>query len=198
MKNIGMFGGSFNPPHNGHLIVCQAVLDQVGLDKIIFIPSAIPPHKLDMRLAPAEMRLEMVKLATVGNPGFDVSDIELRRGGTSYTVDTLKGLQQQHPDSQLHLLIGADNWVDFETWRMPDQIMQLAQIVVMTRPGFAIERFAHRYGRRVRFGDVPNIGISGTMIRLNIKSGRSVKYLVPPQVEHFLDQHALYHEKVSK
>ena len=198
MKHIGIYGGSFNPPHMGHLIVCESVRSQLGLDKVIFVPSATPPHKKDLRLALAEVRLEMTKLAVAGNPAFTVSDAEVRRGGTSYTVDTLMEIKKENPQDRLHLIIGADNWIEFDTWKSPEQILDLTDIVVMTRPGFAVDRHAHpppgQSGRNVRFVEVPQIGISGTMIRLNIKSRRSIKYLVPPDIEGYIQKHALYHE----
>lgn len=203
MKHIGIYGGSFNPPHMGHLIVCESVRSQLSLDTVIFMPSATPPHKKDLRLAPAEMRIEMTRMAIEGNPAFQVSDMEVKRGGTSYTVDTLVELQKLFPSDRLHLLIGADNWIEFDTWRTPEKILDIADVVVMTRPAFAVDRSAHGQlshsigltGKNIRFVEVPQIGISGTMIRLNVKSGRSITYLVPPSVEQYIQQHALYHEK---
>jgi nicotinate-nucleotide adenylyltransferase len=194
MAKIGVFGGSFNPPHMGHLIVCQSILTQEKLQKVMFVPSSVSPHKREKALLTAELRLQMTKLAIQENPLFEVSDIEIRRGGISYTIDTLRTLSEMYPRPDLFLIIGIDNWLEFKTWKNPDEILELADLLVMNRPGFNQVGLEHGYGRKVKFVDVPNIGISGTMIRLNIKSGRSIKYLVPRPVEQFIAEHALYHE----
>lgn len=195
MKNIGLFGGSFNPPHMGHLIVCESIRSQLNLDTVFFIPTAQPPHKKDIRLAPPDVRFEMTKLAVQDNPRFAVSDSEIRRGGTSYTIDTLQEFHRLYNFARLYLMIGADNWTEFDTWKMPEGIMELADVVVMTRPGFPFEQRPSL--PNVRFVDVPHIGISGTMIRLNIKSGRSIRYLVPSAVEEMIKKLALYHDKTG-
>ena len=136
----------------------------------------------------------MTRLAVQDNPLFEVSDIETKRGGVSYTVDTLKELANIYPPPELFLIIGIDNWLEFKSWKNPEEILDLADLLVMNRPGFSQIGYEHGFAKKVKFVDVPNIGISGTMIRLNVKSGRSIKYLVPRPVEQFIAEHALYHE----
>lgn len=194
MTKIGIFGGTFNPPHMGHLIVCQSILTQLGLQKILLIPSSVSPHKQDKRLAPAPLRLDMTKLAAQDNPNFEVSDIEISRGGVSYTVDTLKLIRNQYLGTSLYLIIGVDNWMEFKTWRQPSEILDMATLVIMNRPGFSKTTGERIIDKNIKFVDVPFIGISGTMIRLDIKSGRSIKYLVPKAVEQFIHDHALFND----
>lgn len=191
---IGVFGGTFNPPHIGHLIVAESVQDQLSFDRLLFIPSANPPHKSDPTLAPAEHRLAMTKLAVEGNKVFEVSDAEIQRPGMSYTVDTLKGLNAVFPQANLSLIIGADNFVEIETWKSPDEIVSLADVIVMNRPGYASVNVRHKYSKYARFVNVPPIGISGSEIRRRIKQHRSIRYLVPDAVLEYILRHRLYHE----
>ena len=189
---LGIFGGSFNPPHMGHLIVLESVRDQLHFDKILLIPSAQTPNKHDMALAPALTRLEMTRLATNGHPGFEVSDIEIQRRGISYTVDTLETLVGVYPKATLSLLIGADNFQEFQTWKSPEEILTKADLVVMSRPGFSSREVKHDLARLAQFVNVPLIGISGTDIRRRVKLGRSIRFLVPPSVEEYIRIHRLY------
>lgn len=119
--NIGIFGGTFNPPHIGHLIVAERVREELGLGKVLFIPSAISPHKQHLDLADPAIRMEMVQLALLGHEFFEPSPIELERSGVSYTVDTLEQLKRIHPGDALHLLVGMDNLVELPTWRSPER-----------------------------------------------------------------------------
>ena len=132
---IGIYGGTFNPMHVGHLIVIESVREQLQFDRLLFIPSANPPNKSDPSLAPAADRLQMARLGVEGNPDFEVSDIETSRGGISYTVDTLASLAALHPRASLSLIIGADNLIEFQTWKSPTEILDRAELVVMNRPG---------------------------------------------------------------
>ncbi len=190
---IGIFGGTFDPPHIGHLIVAEHVRDRLGLDKIIFIPAVIPPHKQDRSdITPAETRLQMVRLAIAENPAFEASDTEIRRGGISYTVDTLKELRIQHPHDTLYLLIGMDNVHQFKTWKDPESIRQIAQVVVMTRPGFPGNRTSAEGWETMMVCDVPEIDISSREIRDRVRDRRSIRYLVPLPVFDFVVGHQLY------
>lgn len=193
MTKIGIFGGTFNPPHMGHLIICQSILAMANLQKIIFVPSAISPHKREARTVPGELRLRMTKMAIEGNGRFEVSDLEIKRGGVSYTVDTLREIKEVYPHASLFLIIGVDNWIEFKSWKDPSEILEMADLLVMNRPGFNKREVEHEFSRNVQFIDVPNIEISGTMIRLNVRSGRSIKYLVPRSVEQYITEHGLYH-----
>ena len=189
---IGIYGGTFNPMHIGHLIVIESVREQLQFDRLIFIPSANPPNKSDPALAPASDRLHMARLGVDGNPDFEVSDIETNRGGISYTVDTLKALGALYPRASLSLIIGADNLIEFQTWRSPDEIVDRAELVVMNRPGYAVHGVKNELSRLAKHVNVPQIGVSGTDIRRRVKLGRSIRYLVPRTIEEYIRQKGLY------
>ncbi len=190
--NIGIFGGSFNPPHAGHLIVIESVRDQERFDSVVFVPSASPPNKHDVALAPAADRLKMTQLAVEGNPAFDVTDIEIRRPGLSFTVDTIDALSALRSGDSLSLIIGSDNLLDFHTWKSPKEILAKARLVVMNRPGFDLRQAHPEYARLAKVVNVPQVGVSGTDIRRRIKLGRSIRYLVPKNVEEYLRYTNLY------
>jgi nicotinate-nucleotide adenylyltransferase len=191
---LGIFGGSFNPPHNGHLIVIESVRDALKLDRVIFIPSSQTPNKISLNLAPPIMRYEMTKLAVKGNLNFEVSDTEIKRKGVSYTVDTLNEFALKYPGCKLSLIIGSDNLIEFSTWRSPDEILQLAELIVMSRYGFSTQNIKSEYSRYVTFVNVPQIGISGTDIRRRVRLGKSIRYLVPKDVEEYIFDNHLYKE----
>jgi nicotinate-nucleotide adenylyltransferase len=191
---IGIFGGTFNPPHYGHLIVAEFIREEVGLDKIIFIPCSIPPHKQNneylSQIASPEHRFEMVKLAITGNKFFEVSDIEINRGGVSYTIDTVNYFVSNFPEEKFYLLIGADQFAEFHTWRKPDEIVQKVNLIVFNRPGFVIPKT--EFSKFATFITIPNIEISASTIRKRIRHGKSIKYLVPPAVEEYILANKLY------
>jgi len=191
---IGIFGGTFNPPHYGHLIVAEFIREEVGLDKIIFIPCSIPPHKQNneylSQIASPEHRFEMVKLAITGNKFFEVSDIEINRGGVSYTIDTVNYFVSNFPEEKFYLLIGADQFAEFHTWRKPDEIVQKVNLIVFNRPGFVIPKT--EFSKFATFITIPNIEISASTIRKRIRHGKSIKYLVPPAVEEYIFANKLY------
>jgi nicotinate-nucleotide adenylyltransferase len=189
---LGILGGTFNPPHTGHLIVAEAVRSELALDKILFIPVAIPPHKMNHDIAAPHHRVEMLRRAVEGNPYFEVSEMEVRRGGISFTVDTLRQLQRERPDARLFLLIGMDNLPEFPTWRSPERILELATVVVMTRPGFAANDVPPDLKGRVRMCPVPTIGIASSDIRARVKEGKSIRYLVADSVRDYIHHHNLY------
>jgi nicotinate-nucleotide adenylyltransferase len=191
---IGVFGGTFNPPHLGHLIVAESASESLNLDKVLFIPCASPPHKSSILLADPGCRLEMVKLATSGNTHFEVSDVEIERGGRSYTVDTLRALTALFPHAELYLLIGIDNLLDLHTWKEPEEIFALSEVVAINRPGFDTADVRKDYLRRVTFLRYPSIDISSSEIRRKAKMGKSIKYLVPSAVESYILKHGAYHD----
>ena len=193
---LGIFGGSFNPPHIGHLIVAESVRDQLQFEKILFIPSANPPNKHDRSVAPAMDRLQMTRLAVQGNSDFDVSDIEAQRGGISYTIDTVTALAALYPKANISLIIGTDNLLEFQTWKSPDEILSKVDLVAMTRPGFSTQADHGKLSKFVTFVNVPQIGISGTEIRRRVKTGRTIRYLVPQAVQEFIVKRGLYRETV--
>ena len=188
---IGVFGGTFDPPHAAHLIIAEYVRGELGLDHVLFVPAAVPPHKTQGMITPGHHRLEMVRLAIRGNTAFEVSDMELRRGGISYTVDTLDELARKRPGDTLFLLIGEDNLVEFGTWKEPERILKLAQVIAMTRPGFAVEPTLS-FHDAIKICEVPQLGIASRDIRERLRAMRTVRYLVPDPVVHYIRMNKLY------
>jgi len=192
--NIGIFGGAFNPPHIGHLIVAEAVREHLHLERVLFVPSAAPPHRTDVGRATAEARLAMTRLAVQGNPAFEVSDVEIQRPGRSYTIDTLTALEVIHAGAKLHLLIGSDNFAEFHTWKSPREILAKCDLIVFPRPDFPVNDVRNEFSRAARFVNVPQIGISASEIRRRVKMGKSIRYMVPPPVEEYILSKRLYRE----
>jgi len=195
---VGVFGGTFNPPHLGHLIVAEYVRDELGLEKILFVPSAVPPHKQDLDIVEAHHRLDMLEHAVQGNRHFIVSDLEVQRGGVSFTIDTLTEIQKLHPEDELFVMIGMDNYVEFHTWKSPDKILELATVVVMKRPGVDVGAIPRDAGPKVIMCTVPEIEIASRHIRRRVAEGKSIRYLVPSTVERYIHHHKLYRETVEK
>jgi len=189
---VGLFGGSFNPPHVGHLAVAEAARDEAALDRVLWMPAATPPHKRDDDLPAAEHRLAMTRLATAGHDAFAVSDLELRRAGVSYTVDTLRALRADHPGAAFLLLLGGDSLRQFHTWREPDAILDLAQPLVYPRPGSDLAAVDPSLRRRAILLDRPLLDLSSTDVRGLLRAGRSARYLVPDAVLAYADEHRLY------
>jgi nicotinate-nucleotide adenylyltransferase len=190
--NIGVFGGTFDPPHTGHLIVAEHVRETFGLVKVHFVPSSVPPHKQQMDIVEAHHRLEMLQCAVQGNRFFDVSEVEIQRGGVSFTIETLQEFKRRFPDDVLYLLMGMDNLVEFHTWKMPGGILDLAVVVVMTRPNVDLTTVDATLRERIQVCVVPEIAISSTEIRRRVKEGRSIRYLVPAAVESYIIRNHLY------
>jgi len=198
---IGIFGGTFDPVHYGHLLLAESAREQCRLDEVQFVPAATPPHKQGQAVTPAEARLDMLRLAVGGHETFRVCDSEIRRGGVSYTVDTLADLRQKHPEAELFLLVGADTLVDLPNWREPERVLELAVPVVVGRPGSAepdygvlaalvsSDRLATFRQCRV---EMPAIGISSRDLRFRAAEGRSLRYQTPRGVEAYISAHGLY------
>jgi nicotinate-nucleotide adenylyltransferase len=190
---IGVLGGTFNPPHNAHVTVADDVARKLGLNRILFIPARLPPHKDSTDIVSPDLRLKMVRLAVQGYRNFEVSSIELDRAGTSYTVDTLRTLHAQYgPGTALYLIIGADNLPELPTWKDPEQIVKLATIVVMTRPGFQFVKPVYPWGKGFIYLDVTPLDISSSHIRDMVHRGESVKEMVPGAVRRFIHDNRLY------
>ncbi len=190
--NIGIFGGTFNPPHYGHLVVAERVREQLGLQKVLFVPSATSPHKQHLDIIDPALRMQMVQLALRGQECFEPSPVEMDRGGVSYTIDTLERIRQEYPGAELYLLIGMDNLDEFDTWKSPEKIVELSTVVVMTRPGFRPGVDEHGIRKSFVFCQVPEIGISSSEIRARVKQGKSIRFLVPEPVEAYIHAHGLY------
>lgn len=188
--NVGVFGGSFDPVHLGHLIVAEAAADALALAQVRFVPARAQPFKAGRHAASPEARLAMLHLGLEGNPRFAADDCELRRAAPSYTVDTLRTLHDARPGDRLFLLVGADAAADLPHWRDPERIAELATVVVLTRPGEA--RPGHRFVTRRL--DVPAIDISATAVRARCRRGDSIRYLVPEAVRRYIADRGLYRE----
>ncbi len=190
---IGLFGGTFDPIHNGHLIIAEWVREELQLDKIIFIPAGDPPHKQENNITPIRHRLTMVSLAIAANERFSLSDIEVKKAGKSYTVETLRTLQNHFPPQiNLFWIIGSDSLFDLPNWFQPDEIVKLAQIVVYPRPAYSVDEAAARFKDRVLYVDSPLIDISSTLIRERIRQEKSVRYLLPESVFNYIRRENLY------
>ncbi|MCW5896058.1 MAG: nicotinate-nucleotide adenylyltransferase [Bacteroidetes bacterium] len=189
---IGIFGGTFNPPHVGHLIAAEHVRTELAIDRILFIPAAIPPHKVNDGIVAAHHRVQMLRLATQGNLAFEVSEIEIVRGGISYTIDTLQHLKNQHPSDGLCVLIGMDNLAEFHTWKSPERILDLATVVVTTRPGFTEDDVPNTMKRSVRICPVPEIAVASRQIRKRVAEKKSIRYMVPDVVREYIHRFDLY------
>ncbi len=214
--SIGILGGTFDPIHVGHLRMAEALRDLFALRRFVFIPSAVPPHKPAERLSPTGDRYEMVKLATADNPSFEVSDLELRRGGTSYSVQTLEALREEFGGAaDIFFTMGDDAFAEIETWKDWRRIFTLVHLVVVARPGpgksfperlLPVEAreafcyspdddsYGHSSGRKVFFRDIGALQVSSTAIREMVRAGRSIRYLVPDAVREYIERHHLYLE----
>jgi nicotinate-nucleotide adenylyltransferase len=192
MSKIGIFGGTFDPIHMGHLITAQSVREIRGLDKIIFIPAYISPHKTDIKASSSEHRLNMIKIAIEDVPFFEFSDIEIKKGGISYTVDTLRELKKEY--DEIEFIIGYDNIFSFHKWKDPDEILKLAKIIVLKRKSSQPPPFEDKYYHQAVFVQTRGIEISATDIRERVKHNQPVHFLVPQKVKDYIYEHNLYRE----
>ncbi|WP_213422900.1 nicotinate-nucleotide adenylyltransferase [Bhargavaea massiliensis] len=186
-RKVGILGGTFNPPHVGHLMIAEGVRDAEDLDEIRFMPNAIPPHKIKEGDAEPWQRLEMTKLAIRGNPDFTVESIEVESGGVSYTSRTLDLLRERESGSDFSFIIGGDSIEHLHTWYDIDSLMDKVQFIGVPRPGSSA---SGRYP--VRMVGIPQIDLSSTLLREKLKAGRSVKYLIPDPVIRFIREEGLY------
>lgn len=192
-SSLILFGGSFNPPHVAHLAVAKTAADAIENSTVLWMPAATPPHKQDDRgLASSDHRLAMTRLAVEGNDRFEVSDLEIQRGDVSFTVDTLRVLNESNPDTQLYLLIGGDSLEQFETWREPEVILEMAHLLVYRRPGSIDRNVPEWIAGHVTFLEAPQLDVSSTDLRERMCAGRSVRSLVPNSVLEYLEEQKLY------
>jgi len=195
MIKIGIFGGTFNPPHLGHSVLSKQVKDKLMLDKLIFIPSAVPPLKNNSEILEIRHRLIMSKIAFERDSSGEVSDIELScNSGKSYTVDTLLKLHQIYLNEEVkfYLIIGIDNIIEFPRWKNPEKLFELADVVVINRPGFSIRDVKREFAEKALFIELPLMDVSSTMIRENIKNGKPIDSLVLPEIKEYIKEHNLY------
>ena len=188
---IGIYGGSFDPIHYGHLLLAESAREQLNLDKVVFVPAAIAPHKRSQESAPATARIEMLKLAISGNAALEVSLLEIDRGGVSYTVDTLTALRDAHPEAELTLLVGGDTLADMPNWKAPEQIVKIARVAVVDRPGASSEEIVLP-GAEILHVSMPLIDLSSREIRNRVARGESIRYWLPRAVEQYIVHSNLY------
>ena len=210
---IGILGGTFNPIHIAHLRIAEEVRERFGLEKVVFVPAAAPPHKPLAGDLPFPDRYEMVRLAITGNPRFDLSDLEGRREGKSYSIDTLRTLRRELPSDEFFFIIGSDSFLDLGSWHEYAAIFSLCNIVVVERPGSIVprpdqalpaalahefcyhdaeKRLAHRSGYSVYYLEGVPLDVSSSAVRELARSGWSLRYLVPDVVEHYIKEQRLY------
>nr|MBI3614776.1 nicotinate (nicotinamide) nucleotide adenylyltransferase [Nitrospirota bacterium] len=217
---VGIFGGTFNPIHQGHLAIAEEVLKTVGLDWVLLIPAGRPPHKKGRKVLPAKHRLEMTRLAVQGHARMEASDLEITRRGKSYTIETVKALERNYPKgTEFYLILGLDAFLQFSTWRSPEELMARCHIVVVSRPGYrfsdlsrldflgrpdpaslneldAGRRFLQEIplsaGTRLILFRVTAHDVSATQIRDHLSGGKRLKNLLPPLVESYIMNHSLY------
>jgi len=196
---LGVLGGTFDPPHHGHLWLAASAADAMRLDRVVFMPAAVPPHKADRVVTEVADRIAMTQAAIAGDEAFTVSTLELERPGPSYTVDSVERLLADRGDAgPTYLIMAADSLEQIGTWREPDRLLQLVEWIVGPRPG---HRSADREALRARFGeaanrihllDGPALDVSGSEIRERVASGQTIRYLVPRAVEEYIGEHRLY------
>lgn len=201
---LGVFGGTFDPVHYGHLLLAEQCREQCRLDEVLFIPAGTPPHKLSQTIAPAAARLAMLQLAVGGHNKFRVNGRELQKVTPSFTVETLAELHAEDPERELYFLMGADSLRDFPTWREPERILELATLAVVNRgdqpaPDLAPVRdlLEGRGGSRVKLVTMPAVDISSSDIRRRAGDGESIRYLTPRAVECYIATHQLYVGRVT-
>lgn len=189
---VGVLGGTFDPPHLGHLLLAEAARDRLALDRVLFVPARMPPHKRSQPVTAAATRLALLRAALAGT-GFRVSTLELDRPGPSFTVDTLAHFGSRWPRARLWLLLGADSLADLPTWREPERILSLAALAVAARPGAARPpRLAAAQARRIVHLGNPPVDIASTDLRRRVARGRSIRFLVPAAVERRVRALGLY------
>ncbi len=196
---LGVYGGTFDPIHTGHLVIAQGIVEHCGLDRLLFVPSARPPHKQGHAIAPPRDRYRMAELASQRDPQFEVSDIEINRPGLSYTVDTLEELRRIHGTSScIYLVIGADSLLEIDTWYAPDRVFDLATVVTVPRPGKDLTSMDPRWRDRVVTVRLPEIEISSTDIRQRVGKGLSIAQMVPEEVAGYIEERGLYRGRAER
>jgi nicotinate-nucleotide adenylyltransferase len=214
-KRVGLLGGTFNPVHLGHLRAAEEIREVLTLDKVYFIPSSIPPHKDSEGIISPNDRLKMLELSIQGNPFFEISDVELKRGGASYTIDTLKHFSSTFPEFEFYFIVGNELFFEIDTWKDFKQLFELSNFTVITRPGFSedfssliplavkddfryykkekdVTIYLHKSSKALAIVQIEGIPVSSTQIRDILRDNKSIKYLVPAPVESYILSKKLY------
>lgn len=198
MSRVGLLGGTFNPPHVGHLLCAQEAREQLSLDEVLLVPVHTPPHKEADQDPGPEVRLELCRLAAAEAPGIGVSDVEVRREGPSYTADTLREIHARAPGDVLSFIVGGDMAYSLPAWREPDVVLGLARLAVAERSGVRREDIAQRLAtlpgarERIDFFDMPRVDVSSSLVRRKAAQGLSLRWLVPDAVAAYVRDHGLY------
>jgi nicotinate-nucleotide adenylyltransferase len=187
-----LFGGTFDPPHIGHLLVAQTVCEAENFDKVLFIPAYQPPHKDD--ITPVDERLKMLELAVEGNPNFEISDVELKRKGVSYTIDTVKFIKEEMrlKSQELFYLMGSDSLLEFQNWKDPKGILNECQVIVAIRPGFRPSDIPSWILQKIQFANIPRFEISSSNIRHRWVQNKTIRYMVTLPVWEYIEKNNLY------
>lgn len=199
MRRLGILGGTFDPPHVGHLILAEYAQDAVKLDTVLFVPAADPPHKAESRVSVAD-RLAMVSRAIADRPDFAISRVDIDRPGPHYTVDMLRLLGAQYPDDELYFIMGGDSLRDLVKWSRPRELISLCKLVVMGRPNAEADPQMHEavlpgLAERVIMTESPMLGVSSSDIAARLRAGRSARYVVPSPVLSYIEEHRLYRDE---
>ena len=191
-KKICLFGGTFDPPHIGHLLVAQTIFEAENFDKIVFIPTFKTPKKNN--ISDIKDRLAMLRMGVTSNPNFEISDLEIQRGGTSYTIDTIREYKsdQDYDSRELYYLIGSDSLQTFHIWKEPREILDESQVIVALRPGFRPSDISNWILRKVRFANIPRFEISSSIIRLRWQENKTIRYMVTQPVWEYINDHGMY------
>jgi nicotinate-nucleotide adenylyltransferase len=206
MKSIAIFGGTFNPIHYGHLAIAEEIRGKFNLDKIIFVPTFISPHKDSAELADARQRTIMTYLATVSNPCFEVSTVEVDRGGKSYTIDTIKHFRQVYGEKdQLYFILGADMLMEVSSWKNVEELLKICRFIAVPRPGYDIQKIFDQYFlassnftmaadllENIIIENIAMLDISASDIRRRVREWKSIKYMLPEPVEQYIHNQQLY------
>jgi nicotinate-nucleotide adenylyltransferase len=191
-KKICLIGGTFDPPHIGHLLVAQTIFEDENFDKIVFIPTFKTPQKNN--ITDIKDRLSMLRMGVTSNPNFEISDLEIQRGGTSYTIDTIREYKsdQDYDSRELYYLIGSDSLQTFHTWEEPREILDECQVIVALRPGFRPSDISNWILRKVRFASIPRFEISSSTIRSRWQENKTIRYMVTQPVWEYINDHGIY------
>lgn len=196
-RRVGILGGTFDPPHIGHLILAEYARGTLDFERLLFVPAADPPHKQDEHKAAIEHRLAMLKLAITDNPHFEISRVDIDRPGPHYSVDMVRMIGEQYPDAELYFVMGGDSLTDLPRWHRPAEFIQQCKVAVMRRPDEHIHAEMHDavlpgLSDRVVMIDAPLVGISSTLIAERVEQRQSIRYLVPDSVRSYIVQNRLY------
>jgi nicotinate-nucleotide adenylyltransferase len=203
---LGILGGTFDPPHIGHMLMAQDAMDSLSLDGVIFVPAGQPPHKDSATISPASHRLKMLRHASAWNPAFTVDDLELNAQGKTYTIDTLQALRTKHPGAELFFLIGSDSLADLQGWMRIHELLPLCRFITYARPGQCMQKirtqvaklpdpWATQLLQDIQLGH--EINVSSSEIRQRVSAKQSIRYLVPAEVEGYIERHELYKTQVQ-